>query len=196
MAYTALDRFVAHWRFRAALPNLLGHSTVCDVGCGLDAAFLAYAGSRIQWGVGLDDQVQASADPRRPVIRADITRGMPFLDSRFDHVVMLAVLEHLPAPEPLLAEIFRVLSPGGSLILTWPQPFVDPLLNLLHRFRMVSSEMESQKHQQRIPLPRLLNMLSRIGFREFFHRRFEFGLNNLLVASKPASTSTPSPRRH
>jgi len=27
-------------------------------------------------------------------------------------------------------------------------------------------------------------MLRRIGFREFIHRRFEFGLNNLMVASR------------
>jgi hypothetical protein len=70
------------------------------------------------------------------------------------------------------------------------------MLRLLHGVGMVSSEMESQEHQQRIPLARLLDMLSRIGFRGFIHRRFEFGLNNLLVASKPASTSEHRPRQN
>lgn len=191
MAYTLFDRFVAHLRFRAVLPYLRPHSSICDVGCGLVAAFLAYAGSQIRWGVGLDDQVQVSKDRRWPVLRADITRGLPFLDARFDHVVMLAVLEHLRDPEPVLREIFRILAPGGTCVITWPQPLVDPLLNILRQLRLVSREMESQDHQERIPLPKLLEALSKTGFRGFSHRRFELGLNNLLVACKPECRVLP-----
>ncbi len=44
--------------------------------------------------------------------------------------------------------------------------------------------MESDQHQKRIPVEALQAMLRRIGFREFIHRRFEFGLNNLMVASR------------
>jgi hypothetical protein len=74
------------------------------------------------------------------------------------------------------------LAPGGSLILTWPSSAVDPVLNVLHGLRLVSDEMESDEHQKRIPLSALQEMLDRIGFKSFVHRRFEFGLNNLMVA--------------
>lgn len=184
MAYTGLDRFIARLRFRAALPHIKDQSRVCDVGCGLDAAFLSYAGSRIVRGAGIDDQAVNGNHTRWPVFRADIYGGLPFGDGEFDHVVMLAVLEHLRDPETVLRETFRILCPGGSLVLTWPQSLVDPLLGMLHRLGFVSKEMESEEHQQRIPLPKLEEMLRQIGYKAFFHRRFELGLNNLLVSYK------------
>jgi hypothetical protein len=55
---------------------------------------------------------------------------------------------------------------------------------MLHRLGFVSKEMESEEHQQRIPLPKLEEMLRQIGYQAFFHRRFELGLNNLLVSYK------------
>jgi len=184
MAYTDFDRFVARQRFRVALPHLRPRSRICDIGCGIDAAFLVYAGSHIASGVGLDYQLKACPEGTCSVIRADITHALPLRDSYFDHVVMLAVLEHLREPEPVLREVFRILRPEGSLVLTWPHSFVDPLLGLLFRAGIVSHEMESQGHQRRIPLKTLRDILSGIGFRSLSHRRFELGLNNLLVAFK------------
>jgi hypothetical protein len=59
---------------------------------------------------------------------------------------------------------------------------VDPILSVLHKLRLVSDEMESSEHQKRIPPDTLKQMLRRIGFQKFVHRRFEFGLNNLMAA--------------
>jgi ubiquinone/menaquinone biosynthesis C-methylase UbiE len=109
---------------------------------------------------------------------------LPLPSEQFDHVVMLAVLEHLADPEGVLREAHRILVPGGSLILTWPSALVDPILNVLHRSGFVSDEMESDEHQKRIPVEALKRTLSGIGFNKFVHRHFEFGLNNLLVAAR------------
>jgi ubiquinone/menaquinone biosynthesis C-methylase UbiE len=84
----------------------------------------------------------------------------------------------------VLREAYRILAPGGSLILTWPSEMVDPILKVLHGLGLVSDEMESDEHQTRIPTQTLRTMLQRIGFQKFVHERFEFGLNNLLVASR------------
>jgi hypothetical protein len=59
---------------------------------------------------------------------------------------------------------------------------VDPILRVLHAVHLVSDEMESDEHQKRIPVEALQQMLHRIGFQKFIHRRFEFGLNHLMVA--------------
>ena len=61
---------------------------------------------------------------------------------------------------------------------------VDPILRLLHTLRLESDEMESDEHQKRIPVKTLQQLLELIGFQKFVHRRFEFGLNNLMVASR------------
>ena len=187
MPYTAFDRFVAWRRFRAAIPHIRAGARVCDIGCGLEAAFLRYARPRINFGVGLDCQVSAHHSARAVIVRADIARGLPIRSESFDHAVMLAVLEHLRAPVDVLQEAFRILTPGGSLIMTWPNSTVDFILTVTRGIGLTSLEMESNKHEQRIPLPSLLAMLKAIGFHDFVHSRFEFGLNNLLIARRPQS---------
>jgi hypothetical protein len=68
--------------------------------------------------------------------------------------------------------------------MTWPSSAVDPILAVLRGTGLVSSEMESDQHQKRIPVEALEATLRRIGFREFIHKRFELGLNNLMVATR------------
>ena len=184
MPYTGLDHFIARQRFRAAYPHIRKGARVCDLGCGLDAAFLDFAAERIAHGVGVDDQVRDGAGGQWQRVRADIQAALPLESGQFDNVVMLAVLEHLVEPEPVLREAYRILAPGGSLILTWPAAIVDPILKVLHGLRLVSDEMESDKHQKRISVGTLQQMLHRIGFADFLHYTFELGLNNLLVATR------------
>ena len=45
---------------------------------------------------------------------------LPFADSCLDGIVSCEVIEHLDAPEMLISESFRVLRPGGFLLLTTP----------------------------------------------------------------------------
>ena len=45
---------------------------------------------------------------------------LPYTNDRFDLVVSMDVVEHLPDPSPWLAELFRVTKPGGMLFLTTP----------------------------------------------------------------------------
>jgi len=184
MPYTGLDHLIARQRFRAAYPHIRKGARVCDLGCGLDAAFLAFAAERISRGVGVDDQVGGTATGKWPRVRADIRKPLPLESGQFDNVVMLAVLEHLTDPEPVLREAYRILAPDGSLILTWPSAMIDPILKVLHGLRLVSDEMESDEHQKRIPVATLQQMLHRIGFTDFLHYTFELGLNNLLVAMR------------
>ena len=185
MAYTVFDRFVAWLRFRAAQRHVGSGSRVCDLGCGLGSDFIRWLGPRIRLGVGVDLQVSAAESMGQRVVAGDIAQELPIRSACFDHIVMLAVLEHLAKPERTLREVHRILVPGGSLIMTWPKAAVDPVLHLFRRLHIVSPEMESDQHERRIPLEELQDMLARIGFERSFHRTFEVGLNNLLVAHKP-----------
>ena len=97
---------------------------------------------------------------------------------------MLAVLEHLVKPESVLAEAYRLLRPGGTLIMTWPSSAVDPLLKILTRIKLVNDELGFDQHQPRIPAAKLKTMLQRIGFTRIENGKFEMGLNNWLVAHK------------
>ena len=49
---------------------------------------------------------------------------LKFVDSEFDIVVCISILEHVPYPEKALKELYRVLKPGGEI---WVQlPFHFP----------------------------------------------------------------------
>ena len=184
MAYTPFDRFVAWRRFRAAAPHIRAGSAVCDLGCGAGAPFLEYVGSRLASGVGLDEHVGVSPQEKISVVPADITARLPLESAQFDHVTMLAVLEHLAHPAQVLAEAYRILRPQGTLIMTWPSPAVDPILEVLTRVRVVHHELGFDQHQPRIPVKELKKMLMEIGFTRFEVGKFELGLNNWLVAHK------------
>lgn len=53
--------------------------------------------------------------PERRAVLGDL-EAMPFEDGSFGTVLCTEVLEHLPKPERALAEIRRVLEPGGILL--------------------------------------------------------------------------------
>jgi SAM-dependent methyltransferase len=47
--------------------------------------------------------------------------ALPFADASFDRIVAAEVLEHLPEDEQAMAELARVLKPGGSIAVTVPR---------------------------------------------------------------------------
>jgi len=56
---------------------------------------------------------------------------LPFADATFDKVCCSLVISYLKAPERLLAELYRVLRPGGVLVLSSMKPYCD--LSSLYR---------------------------------------------------------------
>jgi SAM-dependent methyltransferase len=76
--------------------------------------------------VGLDVDVaaleKAAALGIEPV-RANVEEPLPFEDAAFDAVVAGELFEHLQFPDALVAEIRRVLRPGGVLVGSVPNAF-------------------------------------------------------------------------
>lgn len=124
------------WRLAGPAPT---GARCLDVGCGT-GGLLAEAMARYPFVAGLDSAPRAlrfakGRDLRR-LILGDGTR-LPFASDAFDVVVATEFFEHVREDERALAEAFRVLRPGGALVLTVP---ADPKLwsphdVALHHFR-------------------------------------------------------------
>jgi SAM-dependent methyltransferase len=52
-------------------------------------------------------------------IRCD-GQSLPFAANLFDTIICIDVIEHVPDPQRMIAELYRVLKPGGVLILSTP----------------------------------------------------------------------------
>lgn len=88
-----------------------------DLGCGEQPHkdfFLQHADSY----VGVDWWEGDGA--RRPEIIADLNQRLDIPSEAADSVVSLSVLEHLCEPQAMLNEAFRILKPGGAMILQVP----------------------------------------------------------------------------
>lgn len=126
-------------------------AAVLDLGCGTGRhAFEAYRrGARV---VALDQNEKDLAEVRgmfaamelageagdggsATAVRADAAR-LPFPDGAFDLVIAAEILEHIPDDRAVIAELTRVVRPGGTVAVTvprwWPERICWALSTAYH----------------------------------------------------------------
>jgi SAM-dependent methyltransferase len=117
---TAQGAFNPTWQRHVAAyalcAPLLPPGRVLDLGCGIGHSFRLLAPRRT---VGLDRDAGALAGQERETVVADM-RDLPFADGSFASVLAVQSIEHVPDPERVLAEVVRVLEPGGVAVLVTP----------------------------------------------------------------------------
>jgi SAM-dependent methyltransferase len=154
----------------------------------LDRFIAAHASDHRTLDIGAQNGPYAAHFPHR--IALDIKRGLGvqvigdaqalgISDGSFEVVLCTEVLEHLPEPQRAIDEIFRVLAPGGQLLLTtrFLFPIHDApydyfrftkygLRHLLRRFEIVELEEETDA------VGALAVLLQRLGMQaETLHRQ-------------------------
>ena len=107
-------------RFRRAarLARVAPGASVLDIGC-RDGGLRRFLPSDVRYR-GMDITPEFAGPD---ITIRDVSDGIPFPDAGFDHVFCIEVLEHVPNPFGALAEIHRVLRPGGVLALSVPNPY-------------------------------------------------------------------------
>ncbi|MDA2932738.1 methyltransferase domain-containing protein [Acidobacteria bacterium AH-259-D05] len=85
---------------------------------------------------------------------------LPFSDGEFDAVLCFETVEHFSHPERLVNELGRVTKAGGTLILTTPNVFWEPI----HMLAAITGLHHSEGPHRFIRYQRLVDMVEKAGF--------------------------------
>lgn len=171
---TPLTRLLGRWRVAAVLPQLNGR--VLDVGCGSNRLVREHG-----CGVGVDVFPWQGVD----LVIEDAGR-LPFADESFDCVTFLASLNHIPNREQALCEAYRVLRPGGRVLITMLTPLVGRVWHRLMRWRDPDQQVRGMQTGEvwGIADASVRRMLGGAGFVGWRINTFQCGLNRLHQATK------------
>ena len=117
---------------RGLLDELPAGGPVLDAACGTGrhAAYLLAAGREV---IGVDSNEAMLARAREKLPGVDLRAGeltaLPLADASVDGAVCALALSHLPQLAPAVAELARVLRPGGRLVISNLHPFATAVLH-------------------------------------------------------------------
>jgi 2-polyprenyl-3-methyl-5-hydroxy-6-metoxy-1,4-benzoquinol methylase len=176
-----LDRLLQRWRILKAKPHIPKGSRVLDVGSA-DGLLYQMLGDMIQEYVGIDPILETSIHKDNyQLISGKYPEDLPTLHP-FSVITMLAVFEHIPMDREhdISEAIYLHLETHGKFIITTPSPFVDPLLHLMKRLRLIDG-MALEEHGD-LNFRRAPQVFGKLDL--LLHQRFQLGLNHLFVFQK------------
>lgn len=122
ISYDNLESFIIRNEIFKAVKNAIPqfHGKVLDSGCGsMPYREMILENEKVESYLGLDIDTGLSYEGVKPDALWDGMK-MPFENESFDVVISTEVLEHVPNPDAYLAEVRRVLKPGGVFFFTVP----------------------------------------------------------------------------
>ena len=98
--------------------------SLLEIGCGLGTDLLQFArNGAVVTGVDLTEESVALAQKRfelygvQGTFRTADAENLPFADNSFDVVYSFGVLHHTPNTQKAIDEVYRVLKPGGDIVI-------------------------------------------------------------------------------
>ncbi|HLC44235.1 MAG: hypothetical protein A2722_02855 [Candidatus Doudnabacteria bacterium RIFCSPHIGHO2_01_FULL_50_11] len=103
------------WFFHKLFACARPYGRILDNGCGNGIVGEYLCGADIV-GIDLSPRMAEYARKRLPRVEVGDSQHLPFPDGSFDTVVSLSLLHHLSDPKQGIAEVARILKPGGLAI--------------------------------------------------------------------------------
>ena len=121
--------------------------------------------------------------PQHTFIQRDVDREPLSLgNSEFDTVLMVAVIEHLSAPERVITEVRNHMKPGSRLVITTPTVLGSAIHRGGARLGLFAHEAVAD-HKCVYGGKSLSDLLRRCRMDVVQHTFFELGANQLCVSS-------------
>lgn len=186
-----LDKIIRFFRFKVLFDNLpKKFNNILDIGCGSNPWFSNFNKNKLINAkiVGVDSENINFINKNKLLdfkfVNLKILKILPFKNEAFDLITMLAVLEHLDYPEEIVKEIYRILEPNGTLIITTPSKFAKPILEFLALKLNVINKESIASHKVYFDKKSLGKILIDAGFIIKKLNYFELGMNIFIKAHK------------
>lgn len=97
---------------------------VLEVGCGLGFMGSYLNSTYSYYGMDISDYAISFAQEKLGLINTQVADAydLPYDADQFSAIVCFDVVEHLDTPDVFIREAYRVLRPGGIMIITTPNP--------------------------------------------------------------------------
>jgi SAM-dependent methyltransferase len=182
------------WRSMAAFikTRVPAPKDALDVGCA-EGSFLGHALEAfpgVRWA-GTDVSTYALERARARLPQLDLheapATALPFATARFDLVTAFDVLEHVPELEAAVAELHRVLRPGGHLVVSVPV-YDGPLGWLVHLLDKDPTHLHKHSRQWWLSgaLAERFELLEWNGAWRYYFRRYWHLRTSVLRGAAPA----------
>lgn len=134
--------------------------------------------------VGIDlepDAIKVAKEYIKPTdtVKLDSVTGMSFAENTFDSIVYLDVIEHVDDDKKSLSEAYRVLKPGGTLVISTPDsdaPLTDTFFcEYMHDHDHMAN------HRAGYSATELSEMLKEANFKVEMVRHTNYFLSELLI---------------
>ena len=162
---------------------------VLDLGCGYHASLLRSMLPLIDYGVGVDVSIHETAKRthRLNFYEQPIEQSLNILQTQsFDIILMISVLEHLWEPQQVVSSCWKLLRPGGTLVINVPTWLGKEFLELSAFKLGLSPACEMDDHKMYYNKHDLWPLLVKAGFRPSrIHMRYhKFGLNLFATSTR------------
>lgn len=177
-------------RFDYASKEVTGYCL--DVGCGRFNLFI----DKFLNGKGKGIDLFAYEGLTEENIVEDLT-SFPFDNSTFQTVSFLANINHIPKPQRdiELSEAYRVLKPGGNIIVTMGHPLAEIVVHqvvwVYDKVFKTNLDMDTERGMEEeeeyyLKDSEIIERLTRAGFKDISKKRFytQWGFNHLFVGWK------------
>ena len=174
------------------LGNIRGKQ-ILDVGCeaGYLTIKLAQKGARVT----AIDLIEEPINQLRQLLKdqplkinlrvADATK-LPFAGNSFDIILATEVIEHITRLEKFVTGAFRVLKPGGKLLVTFPNENLRQKLYPIVSLFGIKAEVENQVTLNNFRSEKILNLFAqKFTLIKFYRLPWFLPITNLMLFRKP-----------
>ena len=175
-----LSSFLRNQRVKTAKFYLKGK--VLDIGCGT-GILAGIIPPELYLGVDIDKKSLQQARILHP--KHKFKSGLPPTDKKFDTIVALAVIEHIPNPTEFLNNLILLLenTTESSIVITTPHPSMDRVHTFGASVRLFSQH-ANEEHEELLNHQKMEKIANQCNLKIVLYKRFLLGANQLMVLKR------------